>query len=305
MSSKRIKILLTGSGGSLLGNFIRQAFFLKKPYVLSSIDKMDDIHTRNHIYINQAHSFNIADVLDYNILSHVFFKEDPDIVIHGAQDKTLKTNILGTKNIIDACLEYNKKLVFISSSTIYKNKAEITEDDSIDPTSEFAISKATCEMLIKNTPNLKYTIVRVGNYYGPWQKTNYFIPQVIKKLAIDKEEYKIDGQGNRMLDWTHVNDICSSLFAVVENSEKTNNKVYNIGSEQYFMDLETVHIICNHLGFSHDLIKFNNDVAKPINRHISCKKIRTELNWTPDIKFKDGVKDVIQWFLNNKFVYKL
>jgi dTDP-glucose 4,6-dehydratase len=270
MSPKRIKILLTGSGGSLLGNFIRQSFFLKKPYVISSIDKMDDIHTRNNIYINQGHSFNIADVLDYNILSHIFFKEEPDIVIHGAQDKTLKTNILGTKNIIDACLEYNKKLIFLSSSTIYKNKAEITEEDIID-----------------------------------WQKTTYFIPQVIKKLAIDKEEFKIDGQGNRMLDWTHVNDICSSLFSIIDNTENTNSKVYNIGSEQYFMDLETVHIICNHLGFSHDLIKFNNDVPKPINRHISCKKIRNELNWTPEVKFKDGVKDVIQWFLNNKFVYKL
>src|SRR5208283_3651057 len=92
---KKKKLLITGSAGFIFSNFIRQVFFNKTPYSISSLDRVRDSQLYN-IYINSDHEFYIADIRDPHVLHMIFEKEQPDVVLHGAAESSVDTSITET-----------------------------------------------------------------------------------------------------------------------------------------------------------------------------------------------------------------
>src|SRR5579885_2322213 len=133
MSKK--KVLITGSAGFIFSNFVRKAIHQKQPYTFVSIDKINNRFAINDIYINKDHQFYLADITDEHCLDVIFDYEKPNIVIHGAAEshvdvslkdpnKFIKSNILGTQNIINACLKYKtEKLIYISTDEVYGHQS--------------------------------------------------------------------------------------------------------------------------------------------------------------------------------------
>jgi dTDP-glucose 4,6-dehydratase len=141
---KKKKVLVTGSGGFIFGNFIRQVFYDKKPYTVSSIDRVRDSHLIHNIYVNMDHQFYIADVRDSHTLHVIFQKERPDVVVHGAAescvDKSIEqtapfttSNVVGTQNVIDECLKINSKFIYMSC---YDDKTKAVTKDGLKSYSE-------------------------------------------------------------------------------------------------------------------------------------------------------------------------
>lgn len=314
---KKIKILATGSGGFIIGNFIRQAFFNKKPYIISSIDRVRETHLVQNIYINSDHAFYIADVLDTHILRTIVEKEKPDIIIHGADNcnindssKLLLDNITGTQNVINECLNIGARLILLSSDKVYGsldlgNLALWNESSAIEPNNIYSVSKLTEELLVKVAGinnGLKYNIVRLGNNYGPWQTKEKFIPKVIRSI-LDDEMISIFGQGNQVRDWTHVYDSCMALFSVIDNG--INGEIYNVTAKQEFSNIEIAQKICNTIGKGFELIKnIENKPNHDLRRAMSNDKIKS-LGWDYTYKFKDGIVQTCQWYLTNKYVLKM
>jgi dTDP-glucose 4,6-dehydratase len=307
---KKHKLLITGSGGCIFGNFIRQAFYSKLPYAISSIDRVRDSHIIHNIYVNADHSFHIADITDAHILHVIFEKERPDIVIHGAAETIDETsmehrNVYGTQNIINECRKMGSKLIYVSTDRVYgdlesENNPLRKESDPINPHGTLAITKEVGEALVKNTKDLDYNIVRLSNNYGPWQTKNDLIPQVIEGV-LDNKPIIIYGTGSQTRDWTHVFDTCSALFTVIDNG--INGEIYNITSKQEFSNIEVVQIICNSFGKGHELIKHverNTDSRYAMDND----KIK-KLGWSPQFKLKDGITQTCQWYLSNKYVLKM
>jgi dTDP-glucose 4,6-dehydratase len=314
---KKIKILATGSGGFIIGNFIRQAFFNKKPYTISSIDRVRETHLVQNIYINSDHAFYIADVLDTHILRTIVEKEKPDIIIHGADNcnindsgKLLLDNITGTQNVINECLNIGARLILLSSDKVYGSldlgsSVLWSESEITAPNNIYSVSKLAEELLVKSSGinnGLKYNIVRLGNNYGPWQTKEKFIPKVIRSI-LDDEMITIFGQGNQVRDWTHVYDSCMALFSVIDNG--INGEIYNITAKQEFSNIEITQKICNTIGKGFELIKNiedkqNHDPRRAMNND----KIKS-LSWNYKYKFKDGIVQTCQWYLTNKYVLKM
>lgn len=307
---EKIKILVTGSGGFIGGNIIRQAIHSENSYYLSSIDRVRESHIISTIYKNKDHSFNIADINDIHTLKIIFTKEKPHVVIHAAVEPEnspmfLQSNILGTQNIIKTCLEFNSKLLYLSTDHIYgslktEQEPTWTENSPINPQTPFATSKTAAELLIKTTKGLKYTIARLSNNYGPWQTSDKLIPKIIKNIAIKNIPTTIYGQGTHIRDWTHVHDTCYALFKIIDNWK--DNEIYNISANQEFMNMEIFQIICNVLTKGHELISYNTNERKneDIRHAMNSTKIK-QLGWTPEYKFKDGIQQAVQWHLLNKF----
>lgn len=318
---KKKKILITGSGGFIFGNFVRQSFYNKKLYNIASIDRVRESHIIQNIYVNSDHSFHVADIRDKHILHVLFQKEKPDIVIHGAAesnvDKSIlnasdfvSSNILGTQNIIDECLDIGSKLIFISTDEVYgslnsENEESWNEDSPINPRNPYSASKAAGELLVKaagQTHGLKYNITRSCNNYGPWQTTEKLIPRVIDCILNDKE-IPIYGQGNQVRDWIHVYDNCSALFYIIEHGK--DNEIYNISAKQEFMNLEIVQEICNIFNKGYDLIKHVDDRPGHDFRYsITNDKIKT-LGWNPSYKLKNGLKETCQWYNSNRYILNM
>jgi dTDP-glucose 4,6-dehydratase len=319
---KRKNVLVTGSGGFIPSNLIRRVFYTKQPYTISSIDRVRESHLVHNIYINQDHDFYIADIRDPHTLNVIFAKAQPSVVIHGAAesfvDNSIReaspfvtSNVLGTQHIIDACLNHNvQKLVYMSTDEVYGHLADEKteswkEDAPLSPRNPYAASKAAGELLIKaahETHGLTYQITRSCNNYGPWQDPEKLIPKIIKNVLAN-EPVPIYGQGAQIRDWIHVFDKCSAIFKIINDGK--DNQTYNISANQEFSNLEVFQLVCNTLGKGHDLIQFVEERPGHDFRYsVDSTKLR-ELGWTPEFKFRDGLSQACQWYINNQFFFRM
>lgn len=306
--TKRTKILCTGSGGFIMGNFIRQAFHKKKPYIISSIDNVRESHLIHNIYVNQDHNFHIADLQDKHILHTIFQKERPDIVIHGAQEKSsdissmINSNITGTQNIIDECLDINAKLMYVSDYRLYSiNPSDdpANTNSQTYPNDPYTITKIAAESLIQTSPNLFSAIVRLDDNYGPWQSSKSFIPKTIKSI-INNEDVVIYNQGSECRSYTHVFDTTAAMMMLIDNWQQG---VFNITAHQEFSALEVFGFICNSLVKKHDKVKFQE---KDIVQRMAIKDTELRsMGWKPELKLRDGIEQTCQWYISNKYVFNL
>lgn len=319
--SDRKKVLITGSCGFIFGNFLRKAVYDKQPYQLISLDRVSS-NAINSMYWNKNHTFHVADIRDQHVVDTIFQFENPDIVIHGAAesfvDNSLSdtnsfvtSNVLGTQVIINACLKSKvDKLIYISTDEVYgqltdEAAASWKEDSPLNPRNPYSATKAAGELLVKAASEsfgLKYNITRSSNNYGPRQFHDKLLPKTIKSI-LENKPIPIYGQGLQIRDWTHVYDNCSALFAILSSGK--DNETYNISANQEFTNLEAVQFVCNAMKKGHDLISFLEDPRKSrdFRYSVNSSKLR-EIGWKPATKFKDGIIDTVNWYLNNQYFLK-
>lgn len=321
------KILITGTCGFILGNFIRKAIYdqnQKKPqdrYTFVSVDRVT-ANALNSMYWNHNHPFYPADIRDEHIMDVIFQREQPDIVIHGAAetfvDTSLKdpnsfvtSNVLGTQVVINCCLKHKvKKLIYISTDEVYgqltgEKDLAWTEESPLAPRNPYSASKASAELMVKaaaETHGLVYNITRSSNCYGPRQLPEKLIPKAIK-CVLEGQKIPIYGQGLQIRDWTYVADNCTAIMTVLDRGAP--NQVYNVSANQEFTNIETIQSVCNALGKGHSLIDFIPDPrpGHDFRYSVNTAKIR-ELGWKPTYKFKDGIKETVQWYTDNQWFLK-
>lgn len=304
------KILITGSCGYFLGNFIRKAVYEKLPYQFVSLDRVS-ANTMNSMYWNKNHTFYVADVRDQHIIDVIFQFEKPDIVIHGAAETLnssdfISSNISGTKIVIDACIKHNvEKFIYLSTSEVYgKSDLLCREDSAINPQSLYAVSKYAGEQLTKISyqNNLNYNIVRLSNSYGPRQEMMALVPRTIKNILQNKK-FDLSNNGLIERDWTHVLDHYSGILRVLNNG--SNNEIYNISSNQIFTDIEVIHLLCNAMNRGHDLLVKSEVEYKQLefDSNMDSSKIRN-IGWDPKYKLKPGLVETFTWYDANQWFIK-
>lgn len=314
------RLLITGSCGFIISNFIRKAIYDKAPYDIVSIDRISKSSLLNNIYEHKSHSFYLADICDEHIMNRIFEYVKPEIVLHAAAcsfvDDSLKnpnefirSNVLGTQIIVNACVKYGvKKLIYTSTDEVMgslksSNDLPWTEEAPLDPKNPYSASKASGELIIKaanNSFGLPYVITRASNNYGPRQSEK-LIPVIIKSI-INNTKIPVYGNGSFIREWTYVDDNCDALIAILE-SDKINT-IYNISSNQEFSNIEIVQLVCNGMGGGHNLIEHIEDPrgnGHDFRYSVNCDKIKNELNWKPKVKFKDGIVLTTQWYKNNNW----
>jgi dTDP-glucose 4,6-dehydratase len=321
------KILLTGSGGFIICNFIRQAIFNKLDYSFVSIDKIKWKKTLDNIYTNKNHKFYIGDITNEHLIDIILEIEKPDIVIHGADESEyiarydfVTNNIHATQILLEACNKWKtERFIYLSTDKVYGSHENDqtqpwTELSPIKPIDTYAASKASAELLIK-VSGINYNILRLCNNYGPRQSVEKLIPIIVKKLAVN-EQFKGDGEdydfygenivnlfnkGRNLRDWIYVQDTCSAIALILEKGNS--NDIYNISAGHEFSDTEIFQRVCNILNTGHNQIKLVEGPYKEKNyfrRASNANKLKS-LGWTPEYKFKDGLAAAVQWALDNKW----
>lgn len=319
------KVLVTGSCGFIFSNFMRKAIYTQKgqdkQYTFVSVDRMTDT-THNSLYVHKNHTFYPADICDQHIIDVIFQFERPDIVIHGAAEtfvdsslkdpnSFVKSNVLGTQVIINACLKHSvQKLIYISTDEVYgqltsERDPAWTEESPLDPRNPYSASKASGELLVKaanKTHGLIYNITRCSNNYGPRQLPEKLLPKAIKCI-LNKEKIPLYGEGKQIRDWTYVGDNCAAILTILDKGEP--NQIYNISAHQEFTNLEVIHEICNVMKEGHDLISFIPDPrpGHDFRYSVNTTKIQ-KLGWKPTVKFKDGIKETVEWYTINQYFLK-
>ena len=277
------------------------------------------METLESVKDNPNFTFYKADISDRNSIYEIFEKEHPNIVVNFAAeshvdrsidnpDIFLKTNILGTGVLMDACRKYGiDRYHQVSTDEVYgdlpldRPDLFFTETTPLHTSSPYSASKASADLLVLSyfrTFKLPVTISRCSNNYGPYHFPEKLIPLMIANALADKE-LPVYGKGENVRDWLYVEDHCSAIDLIIHKGKV--GEVYNIGGHNEKTNLEVVKIILQELGKSEDLIKYVTDRPGHDMRYaIDPTKIHKELGWLPATKFNDGIKKTIKWYLDNK-----
>lgn len=317
-----MKVMITGGAGFIGGNFAHYITEKYPNYELTIIDALTyagNLETIKSIISKNNIMFIKGDITNREFIYNVFSKNHFDIVINFAAESHvdrsienpeifIKTNIFGTQVLMDACLKYGvKRYHQISTDEVYGDlplddkDLFFTEETPINASSPYSASKAGADLLVQayyKTFGLSTTISRCSNNYGPYHFPEKLIPLIIKK-ALANESLPIYGTGQNVRDWLHVYDHCTAIDLIIHKGKI--GDVYNIGGHNEKTNLEVVKIILKELGKPDSLIKFVTDrKGHDLRYAIDPSKIERELGWKPIYNFMTGIKQTIEWNLNNQ-----
>jgi dTDP-glucose 4,6-dehydratase len=325
-------ILVTGGAGFIGSNFIRLMLDRYPNYKIFSIDALTyagNPENLKDIFDNQNYTFIKADIRDRQQIGEIFRLYEIDTVVNFAAETHvdrsieepgvfLTTNIMGTQVLLDAakiywkinpsdkyCKEYKSGVKFLQISTdeVYGalgKEGKFVETMPLMPNSPYSASKASADLIVRayhETFGMPVNITRCSNNYGPYQFPEKLIPLMINNCMKEKG-LPVYGDGLQVRDWLHVNDHCSAIDTVLHKGQ--GGEVYNIGGNNEKANIEIVKLIIKALGKSESLIKYVKDRPGHDKRYsIDNKKITTQLGWEPLYSFERGIKDTIEWYLNN------
>lgn len=317
-----MKILITGCAGFIGGNFSHYLVEKYPDYDIVGLDALTyagNLQTLESIIKKDNFKFVKGDITDREFIFKLFEKEYFDIVINFAAESHvdrsienpeifLKTNVFGTQILMDASLKFNcLRYHQVSTDEVYgdlpldRKDLLFTEKTPLRTSSPYSASKASADLLVHayyRTFGLPITISRCSNNYGPFHFPEKLIPLMIKKALLD-EKLPIYGNGQNIRDWLHVEDHCSAIDLIIHKGKI--GEVYNIGGHNERTNLEVVKTILRKLNKSEELISFVKDrKGHDLRYAIDPKKIEKELGWKPKYNFEKGIKQTIEWNINNQ-----
>ena len=317
-----MKFLVTGGAGFIGSNFMH---YEVKKYPEDTFVCLDALtYAGNYNNIKDLESFDNfkfikGDITDREFIDKLFNDEKFDIVINFAAeshvDNSIKnpeifltTNIIGTSVLMDACRKYGiKRYHQISTDEVYgdlpldRPDLLFTENTPLHTSSPYSSSKASADLLVMayhRTYGLPVTISRCSNNYGPYQFPEKLIPVVISK-ALKDESIPVYGKGENVRDWIHVIDHNIGVDLIVRNGR--DGEVYNLGGHSERTNIDVVKTILKELGKPESLITFVEDrKGHDLRYAIDSTKVENELGWNLTYNFEDGIKETVNWYLNNK-----
>ena len=317
-----MKILVTGGAGFIGGNFVHYMLNKYPDYKILCLDKLTyagNLETLKPVMDNPNFKFIKGDISDREFIYKLFSEEKPDIVVNFAAESHvdrsiedpgifLKTNVIGTGVLMDACRKFGiKRYHQVSTDEVYgdlpleRPDLFFTEETPIHASSPYSASKASADLLVQayyRTYKLPVTISRCSNNYGPYHFPEKLIPLIITRALAD-EELPVYGTGENVRDWLYVEDHCSAIDLILHKGRE--GEVYNIGGHNERTNLQVVKTILKELGKPESLIRFVADRPGHDRRYaIDPTKIHNELGWLPATTFDEGIKKTIKWYLDNR-----
>lgn len=316
-----MKFLITGGAGFIGSNFMHYEVKKYPSDMFVCIDALTYAGNYNNIKdLEECDNFKFihGDITDREFIYRLFENECFDVVINFAAeshvDNSIKnpsifltTNIIGTSVLMDACRIYGiKRYHQVSTDEVYgdlpldRPDLLFKEDTPLHTSSPYSSSKASADLLVMayyRTYGLPVTISRCSNNYGPYQFPEKLIPVVISK-ALKNESIPVYGKGENVRDWIHVIDHNIGVDKIVREGRV--GEVYNLGGHSERTNLEVVKTILKQMGKSEELITFVDDrKGHDLRYAIDSTKVERELDWKLSYTFDKGIKETVDWYLNN------
>ena len=321
------KIIVTGGLGFIGSNLID--LLIQKNFFVINIDKIS--YSSNFYNVKEFKSSRRYKFIKCNIgedkFKKILLKYKPACVFNLAAEthvdrsidnpeSFIQSNIVEVYNLLENFKKYSKKfktkLIHISTDEVYGDvtKGRTSEKYPYQPSSPYAASKAASDHLVSSyvrTYNIPAIITNCSNNYGPKQHPEKLIPKLIYNI-INNKALPIYGKGTNSREWIYVKDHCEALLKIFQKGKIGN--FYNIGSNK---NLSNIEVCKNLLSYSKKIMNIGSNVkiefvkdrpGHDIRYALNSNKLRKELNWKPKTNFKNGIKETINWYNQNKDYYK-
>ena len=317
-----MKVLVTGGAGFIGSNFIYHMLGNHPEDQIVCVDCLTyagNLSTLADALKRPNFKFYKTNICDRAAIYDIFNAERPDVVVNFAAESHvdrsiedpeifLRTNVLGTQVMMDACRKYGiARYHQVSTDEVYgdlpldRPDLFFTEETPIHTSSPYSASKASADLLVQayhRTYGLPVTISRCSNNYGPYHFPEKLIPLMIIN-ALHDQPLPVYGNGQNVRDWLYVEDHCKAIDLIIRKGKV--GEVYNIGGHNEMKNIDIVKLICRHLRKPESLISYVADRKGHDMRYaIDPSKIHRELGWLPETKFADGIKKTIDWYLDNE-----
>ncbi|WP_329888007.1 dTDP-glucose 4,6-dehydratase [Pseudoramibacter faecis] len=315
-------VIITGGAGFIGGNCVHYWLAEHPEDRVICLDKLTyagNLSTLAPAMDNPRFRFVRADICDRQAVAALFEEEHPDIVINFAAESHvdrsiedpeifLRTNIIGTSVLMDACRAHGiGRYHQVSTDEVYgdlpldRPDLFFTEETPIHTSSPYSASKASADLLTlayHRTYGLPVSISRCSNNYGPYHFPEKLIPLMIANALADKP-LPVYGKGENVRDWLYVTDHCAAIDRIVHDGRV--GEVYNVGGHNEMRNIDIVRLICQKLGKPESLITHVADRKGHDRRYaIDPTKIHSELGWLPATSFAQGIDKTIDWYLTHR-----
>ena len=317
-----MKLLVTGGAGFIGGNFVHHMVNKYPEYQIVNLDLLTyagNLETLKPVEDKPNYHFVKGDIADEPFIMELFEKEKFDVVVNFAAESHVdrsitdpgifvRTNVMGTRVLLDASRKFGvKRYHQVSTDEVYgdlpldRPDLFFTEETPIHTSSPYSSSKASADLFVLayyRTYGLPVTISRCSNNYGPYHFPEKLIPLIISRALAD-EELPVYGKGENVRDWLHVSDHCEAIDLIIHKGRV--GEIYNVGGHNERSNLDVVKTILHALGKPESLIRFVTDRPGHDMRYaIDPAKLEQELGWKPKYTFDTGIRQTIEWYLNNR-----
>jgi len=214
----------------------------------------------------------------------------------------VRTNVVGTLVLLEAVRgRAGCRMLHVSTDEVYgalePDEPAFTEATPLDPTSPYAASKASADLLalaFAKTHGVDVVVTRCSNNYGPFQFPEKLIP-LMATNAIDGKPLPIYGDGRQVRDWIHVEDHCAGILTALERGRA--GRVYNFGGRSERHNVDIVHRIIAQVGARPELIQSVTDRPAHDRRYaIDPARAERELGWAARWTFEAGLEATVRWY---------
>jgi nucleoside-diphosphate-sugar epimerase len=321
----KAKILVTGGAGFIGSEIVRQ--LLSLGYQVRVADNL----SKKDAQVDSRAEFLKLDLTDKQSTKKAF--KNIDICINAAAKiggigyfHKFPATILSENNKIysttfEAAVSSGiKRLVYISSSMVFESATSFpSKEEDIEkippPVSAYGFSKLTGEWYCHSFYDqykLPFSICRPFNAYGvnefPEREVGYahVIPDLVRKILSGQHPLELLGNGSQTRCFTHVSDVAGGIISVALHP-KGENQDFNIGSDKEITMLNLAQKIWQEMEIKKPFkAKFVKGFKFDIKRRVpDVSKVKKIINWEPQTRFEDGLKEVIVWLKNQKKQGKL
>ncbi len=320
-SIKGKNILVTGGAG-FIGSHLCDALLEKGAGKVVCLDnfflgKMENIaeameHENFVLYRDDARNFGVVEA--------IIEREGIEVVFNMA---TIALNYsffnpfdayMVNVSIANTLLELLKigkyrTLIHTSSSEAYGTAqySPMDENHPTDPTTPYAAGKAAADIMVHSFAKvlpLDIAIVRPFNNYGPRQNAEGplagIIPATAKRLKNGGKPV-IHGDGEQTRDFIYVKDTVRGLIMAYEN-ENSRGQIMNLGSGKDISMNHLLQEICDYMGYKGEWEHHESRTSDVRKLCADISKARKLIGFEPEMPFEEGIKETLDWYMNNGLI---
>jgi len=312
-----MKLLITGGAGFIGSNFIHYWLKTHPEDEITNFDLLTyagNLESLKDVVDNPNYKFVKGDICDRDLVFSLV--SGVDLIVHFAAESHVdrsildssafvRTNVLGTQVLLEAAREYNKRFHHVSTDEVYghlgPDDLSFNENTPYAPRSPYAASKASSDLLVRayyTTHNLPITISNCSNNYGPYQFPEKLIPLFISNLKENKK-LPVYGDGLQVRDWIHVDDHNRGVDFIIQKGKI--GETYCLGGKNSEIpNIELTKKLISLMNKDESFIEYVKDRPGHDRRYsIDYSKATRELGWEPLVDFETGLKQTVEWYLNN------
>jgi UDP-glucuronate decarboxylase len=307
---KMKRILITGGAG-FLGSHLCDRLINEGNEVLC----LDNFFTGSKDNIIHLLSNPRFELIRHDIINPLFIEVDqiynlacPASPVHYQYNpiKTIKTNVMGTINMLGLAKRLNVKILQASTSEVYGDPDVHPQKENywgrvnpIGPRSCYDEGKRAAECLMMDyhrQNNVKVKIIRIFNTYGPRMAQNdgrvvsNFIVQALKG-----ENITVYGDGSQTRSFCYVDDLLNGLITMMDSADSFHGPV-NLGNPNEFRILELADAVIRKAGTRSKIVFCALPQDDPLQRKPDISLAKEKLGWQPQINLDEGLDRTIAYF---------